>query len=237
MFKIWEAIEDIHAFCKLMVNIELNTTRTRPIPVQPQEGPPLTAISGAHCGPFNLNSAILAGTPLGGRIWECSQTSTEPVLPVPSTGISTGVCTGGPAPQYVPRREFLAKRELLASTPASSGELPARKTNKKATVSLIPLSDPRVDPFTVAMQFADATPTILACQEANYDDNRLRTFLARAFPNRRAKHATLMKDTRNMAEFLEFCEKRCLATRWAAAVVSIVEWLDRTRIRGEVRLV
>ena len=77
----------------------------------------MIAASGTQYGLFNLIIVVLAGTPLADQICERSQTTTERVPPAKtavSTGIDTAECTLDEAPQYAPRREFLAKRELRA---------------------------------------------------------------------------------------------------------------------------
>ena len=164
---------------------------------------PLITASGPHAGPFNLNSAMLGGTPLAECIWERSQIS-----PVPQGVTTTGISDPSVPPlttaQYIHRREFLIKRELERT---GSDAPPMKKKEKKkraVTSRLAPLTDPRVDPFLADMLFSDVSPTIRACVEARYDDTRMRTFLARAFSNRCAKHETLAKDTRNLVEFLSF---------------------------------
>lgn len=110
---IWGPLEDIHAYCKLRVNIALNTPR----PVRALGVNPIIAASGSHFGPFNHNGSMLAGTPLAGRILERPQSSDGAGSPVRSAGISTDDGTPPPAAPYIHRLDFLAMRDLGAPPP------------------------------------------------------------------------------------------------------------------------
>ena len=97
---------------------------------------PAIAAGGAHFGPFSRNSAILSGAPLAGRIWGRSQSTPEHSTMALPTGFATGGGTSAHWPPYVPRREFLDKRDTFAPTPDSS-DAPSKAGQKNGNLRLI----------------------------------------------------------------------------------------------------
>ena len=82
------------------------------------------------------------------------------------------------------------------------------------------------------MHFSEVNPTIKACISANYIETRTRWFLQRAFQNRCSKIETLLNDTRNMVDFLDFAKAKGPAASGETAVAAIAAWFVSARRRG-----